>query len=223
MNKRWFVGLVVIVFAASCGKTTGNVARARTSSQGSRVVQESPPSAPSPPVPSPPSPPVPSPPAPITPPPPAQAPIQIVGKGFTQLPPDSIGNSYVSYGAVLQNPNSSTWIADDVSVNLTFSDAAGNVVKSKDEALAVILPGQTLAVGDSTDATGAVKLEVQALVDHWEQTANTVGQFSVTGITTATDSLGFGMRTNASIASTSQRTLRTPRRWRSITTPPDRS
>ncbi len=46
----------------------------------------------------------------------------ITGNGFTQLPPDSIGNSYLSYGVVVQNPSDD--IATRVSLNVAFYNDA---------------------------------------------------------------------------------------------------
>ena len=54
--------------------------------------------------------------------------VTITGNGFTQLPPDSIGNSYVSYGVVVQNPSDD--IAERVSLNVAFYNDAGVVVKA---------------------------------------------------------------------------------------------
>src|ERR1700738_5072036 len=73
-------------------------------------------------------------------------PVRIADYGFTQGSPDRIGNSYISYAAVVQNPNSSA-IADQVAVVLSFYNASGTVVASKSETISFILPGQRMAVG----------------------------------------------------------------------------
>jgi hypothetical protein len=125
--------------------------------------------------------------------------LQVVGAGFTQLPPDSIGNSYISYGAVLRNVSSA--IANRVTVNLTFKNASGTVVKAVSETISFILPGQTNAVGGNTDGEGAASLEVKALVDRWEESETQTGTFSVSGITTRNEQFG-GLKTNANVAST---------------------
>lgn len=189
MKSFVLVGTILTIALTAC-TTPARVAQRGTDSSGSKVVQDqsslSPTQAASPGG--------------------NHGDIQIVAKGFTQQPPDSIGNSYISYGAVLQNPNPSRWIAESVSVNLTFSDAAGIVVKSKSEEVAAILPGQTAAVGDSDSVTGATRLEVQALVGKWEEVNMTSGGFIVTGINTTGST--FGMKTNATVSSTFAKDLK---------------
>jgi hypothetical protein len=116
--------------------------------------------------------------------------VELVGDGFTQLPADSIGISHLSYGAVFTN-TSTDQIAENVSVNLTFTDAAGTVVKSASETIDYILPGDQAAVGDSAETSGATKLEVKALVGRSEKLTQTAGGFSASGVaTTANSELG---------------------------------
>ena len=131
--------------------------------------------------------------------------IEILNKGFTQLKPGSIGNSYLSYAAVLRNPNADQ-MAQSVRVNLTFYDGAGTVVKSASDTVAVILPGQTAAVGDSTAGANAARVEVQALVTRWEKVTS-FGTFSAEGVTTRPQSYG-GLKTNATLASTFAKDLK---------------
>lgn len=135
--------------------------------------------------------------------------IVLVANGFTQMPADMIGNSYISYAAVLMNPNPTKWIAEQISVNLAFSDASGTVVKSASETVDVLEPGQTLAVGDSTQAKGATKLDVQALVGRWESVSGTLGDFSIAGVSTTSDA--YSMKTNGTVASTFAKDLKTLR------------
>jgi hypothetical protein len=133
--------------------------------------------------------------------------IQVASVGFTQELPDSIGHSYVSYGAVLTNPNSTTWSATDVNVNLSFTNAAGTVVKAASETVAVILPGQSVAIGDSTEAAGATRVQVQTNVGSWQKLSQPAGSFSASGISTSYDS--FAMKTTGTLHSTFAKDMKT--------------
>lgn len=133
--------------------------------------------------------------------------VSIVSKGFTQLAPDSIGSSYVSYGVILKNPNASHWIADDVEVNITFYNAAGTVVKSESDTVNVLLPGQTAAVGDDAEATGATRMEVQALVSDWEASDTETGAFAATGVSVQQQSFG-ELQVNGTLSSTFAKDLK---------------
>src|SRR6266567_4805395 len=86
--------------------------------------------------------------------------VEVVKSGFTQHPPDSIGNSYVDYAAVIFNPNPKDWFAQ-VQVTTTLKDDAGTVVSSQNDSVN-ILPNQTVAISGSPQAKGATKIEVQA-------------------------------------------------------------
>jgi hypothetical protein len=131
--------------------------------------------------------------------------VTITGNGFTQLPPDSIGASYVSYGVVVQNPSDD--IATRVSLNVAFYNDAGVVVKAESPTIDVILPGQTAAYGESIQAAGATRMEVQALVGSWEPTTAATGAFTASGVsTTPRDYLG--LQTNATLASTFAKDLK---------------
>lgn len=141
--------------------------------------------------------------------------IQIVGAGYTQLPPDSIGNSYITYGAVVKNLSSG--IANRVTVNLTLKDAAGTVVKAVSESISFILPGQANAIGGSTDGSGAVSLEVKALADRFEEPETETGMFTVSGITTKARHTAVFRRT-PTLRRPSQKTFKTPRRRLCTTT-----
>jgi hypothetical protein len=125
--------------------------------------------------------------------------VKITGNGFTQLPPDSIGNSYLSYGVVVENPSDD--VAERVALNVAFYNDAGVVVKAENPTIDVILPNQTAAYGDSTEAAGATRMEVQVLVGSWEPATTTTGAFTAAGVTTDQQSYG-GLKTNATLSST---------------------
>jgi len=131
--------------------------------------------------------------------------VTITGNGFTQLPPNSIGSSYLTYGVVVQNPSDD--IATSVSLNIAFYNDAGVVVKATDQTISVILPGQSAAYGESLQAAGATRMEVQALVGRWEEATTTSGAFTASGITT-TPREYLGLQTNATLSSTFAKDLK---------------
>jgi hypothetical protein len=131
--------------------------------------------------------------------------IKIEDQGFTQLPANSIGDSYVSYGVKLSNPNDPNAehpnIASNVSLNITFLGADGSVVGSQSDSIDYILPGQVVADGDDAQVKGATKMEVQALVGSWEQNDRPItGTFTTSSVKTTDD--GFAQKTIGSIHST---------------------
>lgn len=136
---------------------------------------------------------------------PVQHEVKITGNGFTQLPPDSIGSSYVSYGVVVQNPSDD--IATRVSLNVAFYNDAGVVVKAESPSIDVILPGQTAAYGETIPAAGATRMEVQALVGTWQTATTTTGAFTASGVST-TPREYLGLQTNATLSSTFAKDLK---------------
>lgn len=128
--------------------------------------------------------------------------IQIVQKGFSQLQPDSIGNSYVTYAIVVQNPNTSGWVANYVSFNISLVNAAGVIVKVDTPTLRTLLPGQKAAIAPLiTQASGVVRMDVQANVSTWLTTASETGGFTFSNITTTPQQYG-GVKTTATLSST---------------------
>ena len=133
--------------------------------------------------------------------------VEIVSYGFTQLPPDSIGNSYVTYAVVLKN-NSTSQTEQSISVNVAFYDAAGTVVKAQDDNVNFLLPGQTAATAESgISAAGAVKMTVQALPGQTYEVKQTVGTFTAEGINTTRQQFG-GAKTNCLLKSTFAKDLK---------------
>jgi len=130
---------------------------------------------------------------------PAAHEVTLAGNGFTQLPPDSIGNAYVSYGVIVKNPSDD--IATRVSLNVAFYNDAGVVVKADNPTIDVILPGQTAAYGETLEVAGATRMEVQALVGNWQTATTTTGAFTASGVSTTTRDYG-GLQTNATLSST---------------------
>lgn len=129
----------------------------------------------------------------------------VVGQGFTQLAPDSIGNSYVSEAAVLKW-NSANQIASEVQVTLTLTNAQGVVVNSDNETVGAVLPGQTVAVTNQAQASGATNLKVQAIIGSTQSGSTTTPTITASGITSS-DPDGFGTQTNGTVTSTATKEL----------------
>ena len=130
--------------------------------------------------------------------------IEIVNKGFTQLKPDIIGNSYLSYAAIVRNPNAAQ-IASRIQVNSSFYDAAGTVVKAKSDNITALGPGESAAVGPiggGEQAAGAVRMEVTARVSEWiPLTTVSPGRFAFEGVATRARPGGYGQTTTGTIVS----------------------
>jgi hypothetical protein len=132
--------------------------------------------------------------------------IQIVAKGFTQFPPDSIGSSYLTYAIVLHNPNaadaSKPWVATRISLNVSFTDAAGNVVASDNPTVDYVSPGQYVAATDgSVQAKGATSMNVQMSIGSWQQNdGQIVGSFTTSGVTTTSET--YSAKTVGTLSST---------------------
>ena len=181
------VAIVVIVTIASGGSDTSDTAKRASGATHSSVVNNDTPAVTTPTT------------------VPVQREVKITGNGFTQLPPDSIGASYLSYGAVMENPSDD--IATRVSLNVAFYNDAGVVVKADNPTIDVILPGQTAACGETLQAAGATRIEVQALVGSWQSATTTTGAFTASGVsTTPRDYLG--LQTNATLSSTFAKDLK---------------
>ena len=130
--------------------------------------------------------------------------LQVVGNGFTQLQPDSIGNSYASEAAVLKW-NSTNEYASEVQVTITLNNAAGAVVNSDEETVAVMYPGETVAVTHSGQVTGAASMKVQALVSSTTSYTQPPATFTTSGVNTTND--GYVMTTVGTVTSTASAQL----------------
>jgi hypothetical protein len=133
--------------------------------------------------------------------------LAVTGQGFTQLQPDEIGNSYASVAAVVKW-NSTSEIASDVEVTLTLSNAAGVVVSSDSEDVGAIFPGQSAAVTENPQVSGATSLRVQALVGTTQSlpTGDVSPTLTTTGVVNTPGE--FGSSTTGTITSTSKKDLK---------------
>jgi hypothetical protein len=132
--------------------------------------------------------------------------IQITAKGFTQLPANSAGDSYVTYGIVVLNPNPAgvdkPWVAGRVALNVTFSDSGGKVLASESPTIDYVLPGQHMASGaELVKASGVASMTVEASVGDWNQNDRPItGAFTTSGI--AVNPGSFGAKVTGTLTST---------------------
>lgn len=128
--------------------------------------------------------------------------LEIVKQGFTTFSQEYIDTPLGSYGVVFKNPNRTSWVANRVSINVSFFDAAGTVVKTETDTLTAILPGQSAAVGDTVYdlPPSAVRIETQASVGDWTEFEGSTGAFAFEGLSTTPEEYG-GLRTNATVRS----------------------
>jgi len=99
-------------------------------------------------------------------PPGATAAVQVVRQGVTQLPPQPDGGQKAAYALLLRNPRSDQ-VAVGLHVTITLTGPTGTVIKTKDETLNALLPGQVGAVAGDTAAAGVRGLRVQVTVTRW--------------------------------------------------------
>jgi len=89
--------------------------------------------------------------------------VSIAGFGFTQ------DEDTVSYGVLIKN-DSATDAASDISLNISFYDSAGAVLKVENGTISLILPSQFGAVGNSAfleSGQTVARMDVQARPDEW--------------------------------------------------------
>lgn len=126
---------------------------------------------------------------------PKRADLELVNKGFAQVSEDTTG-----FGVLIRNPNSDA-AASYVRVNISFFDAGGTVIGSEEDVLSVVLPGQTVAVGNGTDVVGVERMDVQIFTDDWETLDGPPGEFTAEGVQTVPEEYG-GMKTTGLLKST---------------------
>jgi hypothetical protein len=113
---------------------------------------------------------------------PSERGIEIAGYGFTQLPPDSGGASYLSYAVVVRNVS-----ADQIQttrLNVALLDSAGSVVKTEEQFIGYVPPGGTAASSSIVTIAGVAKMTVQATPLEAHAVTQPVGAFKAEDIET---------------------------------------
>lgn len=130
----------------------------------------------------------------------AVAELKVVDHGFTQLEAGEYGTPPgVTYGVVIENSGNA--IAGNAQVQISFMDAEGTVVDTREEYLTAVLPGTSVALGDYLyDASGVTKMTVQALPGQSEPLENDPANFTVSKVTTRAQEYG-GLKTTATVES----------------------
>ena len=124
-----------------------------------------------------------------TPTPNPRADLELVDSGFTQASQD--GDQWVHVGLVFENPNPDTWVAQFVTVQLTFYDADGNLAGSGEEHLSSVLPGQRAAIGNVVfDVANAAEMEVEFRARDWFEIDYQPGAFTFEQVSTTPGDFG---------------------------------
>jgi len=128
--------------------------------------------------------------------------IEIVETGFANLPPSSeYDDPTATAAAIVKNPTTG-WVANSVSVQITFYDAAGAVLKSSEQTISTVLPGATVGISAAEDGlTGVANVEVQARPSDWERAEGELGALSVSGVNIRPQEYG-GVDVNGVVTST---------------------
>ena len=87
----------------------------------------------------------------------------------------------VSYGIVYKNTNAN-WIAEGITVDVRFQDAAGKEVGSDTFTTTMVAPGADAAAGHTVKIEGAAKFSATIKVDNWRKTDKTYPAFSTTDV-----------------------------------------
>jgi hypothetical protein len=133
---------------------------------------------------------------------PADAPDELnVTSGFTQLAPDAIGNSYVTYAVIVENPNKDQ-VASSVNVSIAMYDAANTVVGTDSHDFTLVPPRQRAATARFTSAASVARIEVTTRVNDWHDAPESVGGLSVEGLDVSDAPYGGGKKITGTIAST---------------------
>jgi hypothetical protein len=119
----------------------------------------------------------------------------------------------LGFGVLVKNPNSA-WIAEQVDLSVAFIDSKGDVIDTADQTFAAILPGETVAWGDTlsdyeADWSDMKKMEVSLGEPTWEAASGSYGDYSFTNVSMRRDSLG-DYAVTARLHSSFDKTLENP-------------
>lgn len=129
-----------------------------------------------------------------------EAKLEVTEYGFTQLDGGEYGTPGVTFGVVIENTGGA--IASNAQVQISFTDASGTVVDTREEYVTAALPGTSVAFGDYlADAKGVTKMTVQAMPGQSEALEDKKpANFKVSKVTTRAQEFG-GLKTTATVTS----------------------
>lgn len=106
--------------------------------------------------------------------------LEVAEYGFSTFEVSYDDSVRASYGAIITNPNDDHWAASSVNITITLMDDDGSVVHSADDTIAFILPGQHVAIADTTfeDVREATEMRIQARARNWEEVEGPFGSFT---------------------------------------------
>lgn len=115
--------------------------------------------------------------------------IAVVGHGFSTYEVSYDESLRASWAVVVSNPNPDTHVAESINVTVTLLDDSGSVLSSASDSIAVLLPGQTAAVSDSTfeDVGEVAEMRVQARTRTWSEEDGPFGEFTTSDVNVRED------------------------------------
>jgi hypothetical protein len=120
--------------------------------------------------------------------------LEVVEYGFT------VDSGDAQYAILLRNPNPDTHVTTYGPVQISFLDASGPV-KTEEEYVGFIVPGQTTALtGTASDAGHPTRMEVRLGTLEWDTIDYTAGHFEIDNVKTKAAQYG-GYKTTGLITS----------------------
>lgn len=130
---------------------------------------------------------------------PEPADLVVTGRGFTQLRGTYASEPAVTWAVVVANTGEET--ASFSKVRVTFQDRGGRVVETREDVLATVYPGDTVALGEVLPGVQRVtKMHVEVLPGRSERVAGRPAVFEVTDVETRKVMLG-PLKTTATVTS----------------------
>lgn len=112
--------------------------------------------------------------------------------GFGTIEPER-RDAFASYGIIVRNPNNGRWIANDVSIAITWIDESGSVLGRDTGSIYMVLPTEVAAVTGRTfdmEAAEVAIMEVQTRVGSWiDSGEGPLGSFEVSDVTLREDTV----------------------------------
>jgi hypothetical protein len=116
--------------------------------------------------------------------------IEVVDKGFSVFTDELSEEQRFSYGFVVKNNGDS--VATSVPITIAFLDDAGTVIGTRDNYVWVLMPGQSMGLGEDSyeDATNLAEIQVTVGEPSTWESPDGYGEITAEGITTSVDEYG---------------------------------
>jgi hypothetical protein len=116
--------------------------------------------------------------------------IEVVDSGFSVFTDELSEEQRFSYGFVVKNNAES--VATSVPITVAFLDDAGTVIGTRDNYVWVLMPGQSMGLGEDSyeDATNLAEIQVTVGEPSTWESPDGYGEITADGITTSVDEYG---------------------------------